>query len=84
MYQTYIGNVPNSKDIYGTSKKCIRRYERIETLIRGEAERMGVPPFLYQWAVWDMQRGKKETHDFLWQTGRSQHQILMEGVDIAG
>lgn len=84
MYQTYIGVIPGSKDIYGKSKRCLRRYKRIESLIRGEAERMGIPAFLYQWAVWDMQRGKIETHDFLWENGRSTYQPVMEGLDVAG
>ena len=84
MYQTIVGKMPNVKNIYGKSKKCIRRYERIESILRGEAERLGVPAFLYQWAVWDMQRGKKERHDFLWQSGRNEYPLMMDGVEIAG
>ena len=42
-------------------------YERIETLLLDEAERAEMPPFAYQWAVWDWQRGGADDHAFLWQ-----------------
>ena len=71
MFQTYTGLVPTNKDLYGRTKKAHSLYERLESLLIGEARSIGVAPFLFQWAVWDMQRAFKsntpiETHDFLW------------------
>ncbi len=71
MYQTYTGMIPTTKDLFGRTKKAHSLYKRLESLLIREAHSIGVAPFLYQWAVWDMQRSIKqgnsmETHDFLW------------------
>ena len=85
MYQALMnGEIPNGKSLYGQSKKCIELYLDLETTLRVEAFEIEVPLFLYQWAVWDLQRGKIETHDFLWERGRSQFQATLEGLEIAG
>jgi hypothetical protein len=41
-------------------------YKRIEAQVLREAAALDLPPFVYQWATWDWQRGKVEDHNFLW------------------
>jgi hypothetical protein len=43
------------------------RYQRLENRLLFEAREVGLPPFPYQWAVWDYQRGQVEEHKFLWE-----------------
>jgi hypothetical protein len=43
-------------------------YERVEAVLMAEAERAEMPPFAYQWAVWDWKRGGADDHAFLWST----------------
>lgn len=85
MYQALKdGEIPTGTSLYGQSKKCIELYLDLEDTLRTEAFEIEVPLFLYQWAVWDLQRGKMETHDFLWERGRAQFQATLEGLEIAG
>jgi hypothetical protein len=41
-------------------------YRGTENRLKQEARRIEMAPFVYQWAVWDYQRGKPENHSFLW------------------
>lgn len=85
MYQALKdGEIPNGNSLYGQSKKCIELYLDLENILRVESFEIEIPLFLYQWAVWDLQRGTKETHDFLWERGRSQFQATLEGLNVAG
>ena len=53
----------------------LRQYEDAEALLLENAARLEVPPFLYQWAVFDFRRGQMHPHDFLWQSGRQSYQL---------
>ena len=61
--------------VYGADSRRIMRslseYERVELQILREADEVGLPPFCFQWAVWDWQRVRAThrpptNHDFLW------------------
>ena len=65
---------------YGVTFSAIARkldlYEAVEAQLKMEAESVGLPPFAYQWAVWDYQRGhayptshEPDDHSFLWRGG---------------
>ena len=67
---------------YGVPFAWTRRlanYASVEARLRGEARVVGLPPFAYQWAVWDYvrlrDRGQApDDHSFLWQGGARQTQ----------
>lgn len=88
MYQTLTGEIPNGSNIYGRSEKCLALYVELEDVLRREAKEIDAPIFLYQWAVWDLQRkisqgSPVELHDFLWARGREHFQITMDGLELA-
>ena len=87
MYQTLTGRIPH-KGVYGRSKKALSDYVELEDILRQEAAEIQAPMFLYQWAVWDLQRkisqgSPVELHDFLWSRGREHYQITMSGLELA-
>lgn len=87
MYQTLTGRIPH-KGVYGRSKKALADYIELEDILRREAKEIDAPVFLYQWAVWDLQRkisqgSPVELHDFLWSRGREHFQITMDGLALA-
>ena len=61
MVQQYNNYIPN-----GSWFKSRFNYRGMENRLRMEARRIEMAPFQYQWAVWDLQRGSQENHDFLW------------------
>jgi len=88
MAQTLTGEIPTSASLYGKSKRCIENYLQLEDILRREAAEINAPIFLFQWGVWDLHRkltqgNPPETHDFLWQRGRSHFQITMDGLEAA-
>ena len=52
--------------LLGVKANSLPAYERAESLVVKEAAQVGLPPFVYQWAVWDWKRGHVESHSFLW------------------
>ena len=67
--------------------RSLANYERVESLLTQEAQEANLPPFLYQWAVWDYMRWYEppagvrfapDDHSFLWRGGRTKYQTRME------
>ena len=58
------------------TSRSLKNYSMAEAALVAEAEMVGMPPFAYQWAVWDYQRRPKspDDHSFLWRGGRRQYQ----------
>ena len=55
-------------------------YESVESEVLDEANAIGMPPFPYQWAVWDYTRLvhrhiSPTNHSFLWRGGPTTHQL---------
>jgi len=53
----------------------LRNYESVEAVVMDEARECSLPPFTYQWAVWDWRRltstlSSPEAHRFLWRDHR--------------
>ena len=44
----------------------LKRYEGLEATVLQEAASLDMPPFAFQWSVWDHQRGYATNHSFLW------------------
>ena len=70
--------------VYGVDYKlCLRgldEYERVERQILGEADAVGLPAFVFAWAVWDWWRARSvykppENHSFLWPGGATEAQL---------
>jgi hypothetical protein len=81
MLQVYFDERPTAKTV-ASVYRSLPKYEGIENHIRWEAEQVGLPPFAYQWAVWDWKRAKvdhipPENHSFLWRGGRDTYQLPM-------
>ena len=58
----------------------LKLYEEVEDEVLAEANAVGMPPFPYQWAVWDWWRAQTlhrptTDHSFLWQSGPSSQQL---------
>lgn len=56
-----------------SAQRHLASYEAIESTLCAEAEKLDMPPFAYQWAVWDLTRAvrqgnRPESHSFLWDT----------------
>ena len=47
---------------YGAASLTKGVYCRVESDIINEAQEAELPPFLYQWAIWDLYRGRPESH----------------------
>ena len=56
----------------------VEHYQKIEDILISEADELGLPPLVYQWAVWDRQRVLQNRipndHSFLWRGGRRNYQ----------
>lgn len=83
--QVYMGRMPSKSEV----GRCYRRldvYEGIEAQLLAEAVEVGLPPFAYQWAVWDWKRARVDhkppmDHSFLWQGGQRVKQLpLFSGL----
>ena len=67
----------------GQVAKCYRSlaaYEAVEDEVLAEANVVGMPPFAYQWAIWDWWRCKTkqvspQNHSFLWRAGPTAGQL---------
>lgn len=65
------------------------RYEATEERLKAEATEVGLPPFAYQWAVWDWKRlhtaglsgPRVNSHSFLWQTPEYLQLPLFSGME---
>ena len=84
MAQSLTGTVPG-KSFYAATKKAHQYYEYLEDIILEEADVLGVPAFLHQFAVWDLTRKllankPTEPHSFLWQKGPDYLQLVMKGL----
>ena len=70
MLQAYLGRRITKRDT-GSIYVRLGRDEEIERALLEEAVQIGMPPFAYQWAVWDWQRGRAglqpANHSFLWE-----------------
>ncbi len=82
MLQVYLGYRPDSKEVNRIYRKEAD-YTYYESIVILEAEDVGMPPFPYQWAVWDWKRAKydnlpNENHSFLWPGGATQIQTRMK------
>ena len=66
MYQAYNGRVPDA----GWFRRPAA-YVALEGVIVSEAHVVNLPPFAYQWAVWDLARGVRTSHEFLWEPHRA-------------
>lgn len=81
MLQVYWGWRPTVREV-NTLYRNISDYSYIESLVVLEAAEVGLPPFAYQWAVWDWKRAKVDLippnpHDFLWKGGRREQQLAL-------
>jgi len=77
--QVYMGHRPGERDVR-KCYTCLAHYEHIEGQVLAEAARVDLPPFAYQWAVWDWKRARVDLkppldHSFLWRGGESQYQL---------
>jgi len=77
--QVYLGRRPTKSEV-GVIYRNPRRYQEIEDVLTGEANQSGLPPFGYQWAIWDWKRARVDMlppldHSFLWRGGPRQYQL---------
>ena len=85
MLQVYMGHRPGDRDVR-KCYTCLAHYEYMEDQVLAEAAQVGLPPFAYQWAVWDWKRARVDLklpldHSFLWRGGESQYQLpLFSGL----
>ena len=71
---------------YGVDPGWVYRREEnyiaVEKQVVSEAKEVGLPPFLYQWSTWDFRRLCRgvppENHSFLWPSGPTQSQTVMD------
>lgn len=62
-------------------------YEVLESQLKQEAESVALPPFLYQWAVWDWKRAAFDrkpplNHSFLWRDPKDYQLPLFSSVEV--
>ena len=83
--QVYMGRMPTKQEVSKVYRK-LDVYSDIESQLLSEAEDVGLPPFAYQWAVWDWKRARVDhkspsDHSFLWQGGARCKQLpLFSGL----
>jgi len=83
--QVYMGRRPGELDIR-KCYTCLAHYEYIEGQVLAEAAQVGLPPFCFQWAVWDWKRARVDlkpplNHSFLWRGGTTTYQLpLFSGL----
>lgn len=68
----YLGRQPTSVEVQRIYAR-LDRYEIMESMVLAEAANLDLPPFAYQWAVWDYRRARDrhvppQPHDHLWRT----------------
>jgi hypothetical protein len=68
--QVYLGYHPSPKEVNRIYQR-LDLYESIESQLLDEAAIVELPPFAYQWAVWDWKRARYDhlppsNHSFLW------------------
>ena len=69
--QVYMGRHPTVREV-NRIYAHLALYEHVEKTLVSEATEVGLPPFPYQWAVWDWKRARIDykpplNHSFLWQ-----------------
>ena len=77
--QVYMGRRSGERDVR-KCYTCLAHYEYIEGQLLAEAREANLPPFVYQWAVWDWKRARVDhkpplDHSFLWRGGETQYQL---------
>ncbi len=77
--QVFLGYRPDANEVNRIYKN-LDLYTSIESEVLSEARDCGLPPFAYQWAVWDWKRAKYDhlppsDHSFLWRSGSNQEQL---------
>ena len=77
--QVYLGYMPSKNEVARVYRR-LDVYQEIEGQLLVEAGEVGLPPFAYQWAVWDWKRARvdhkaPQDHSFLWQGGQRVKQL---------
>lgn len=84
--QVYLGYRPKQSEVNGIYRN-LARYEAIEARLLDEAQQVGLPPFAYQWAVWDWKRARYDlfppsNHSFLWQHPTQEQLPLFSSLEV--
>ncbi|KKL76654.1 hypothetical protein LCGC14_2042770 [marine sediment metagenome] len=84
--QVYLGYRPTPREINRIYTK-LDEYEDIESFLLAEAEEVDLPPFAYQWAVWDWKRARYDLlppsdHSFLWRNPTQEQLPLFSSLEV--